>query len=189
MQDIKLLQDYIDLIQDDVIRKELYRLMQKTEVQAAFSKGSTYAGSNHPQDENMAYGLLKHTLRVANLAIQLLRSYPNMASLDFDIIIASAILHDIPYKFKSNGFTNLRHAYDNAVWFSQNTKLPEDKKTPIISCILYHMGRWDNTNNSDKDSITPTLHGWILHLADNIASRKNINVNIDCVDYLKENLQ
>lgn len=189
MQEIKLLKDYITLIQDDEIQEELYRLMQKTEIQQGFSLGSTYAGSNHPADENTSYGLLLHTLRVANVVAQLYRSYPEYNTLELDILLASAILHDVPYKFKENGYTNLRHAYDNAYWFMQNSELPIDKKYPIVGCILHHMGKWCPVETKDKETFPMNHLTWFLHLADNISSRKNIFINVDCMEYLKENLQ
>ena len=185
---VNLLKDYIDLIQDEEIKNELYRLMQFPEVQAAFSKGSTYAGSNHPADENKPYGLLLHTLRVANVAVQLARSGEGVNSETYDILIASAILHDIPYKFKENGYTDMAHAHKNSLWFVENTKLTGDKKDKILTCILNHMGKWDSYGMSDKEKYPPNELSVIIHLADNLASRKNIYVNIDCVDYLKSNL-
>jgi hypothetical protein len=185
---LSLLKQYVYLIQDIDIRTDLIHLLGKSEVQSAFSKGSTYSGSNHPEDENKAYGLLLHSLRVVNVAIQLLRSDYSVQQLDYDILIASGILHDVPFKFKENGYTDLNHAHSNAVWFSENTTLTGDSKSKILSCILHHMGRWDTSTSSDKEKYPLTNLAWVLHLADNLASRKNILVNVDCVDYLKVNL-
>ena len=185
---LNLLKQYVYLIQDIEIRNDVLQLLSKTVIQEAFAKGSTYAGSNHPEDENKAYGLLLHSLRVVNVATQLFRSDYNTQQIDYDILIDSGILHDVPYKFKENGYTDLNHAHSNAVWFSENTTLIGDKKAKILACILHHMGKWDTSTSSDKEKYPLTNLAWVLHLADNLASRKNILVNIDCIDYLKINL-
>lgn len=185
---LKLLKGYINLISDEEIRQDVIFLLSFPEVQVAFSKGSTYAGSNHPEDENKPYGLLLHTLRVTNVAVQLGRSGDTTSPDFYNTIIASAILHDVPYKFKENGYTNMQHAEDNALWYATNSKLTGEKKIAILTCILHHMGKWDTYGTTDKMKYSITPEATIVHLADNLASRKNIIVNVDCLDYLRSNL-
>ena len=183
------LSNYINLINNEEIREDVIKLMNRPEVGEAFKYPSSSTGLFHPADENQPWGLLIHTLRVCNVAIQLYRCVEDYSNntIAYDILIASALLHDVPYK-NIDGKSNKNHAHDNAVWFSQNSTMPMEVRTQIANCIQWHMGRWDSNNHTDYDKFPNNLLSWSLHQSDCIVSRKNISVGIDCIDYIKSNL-
>ena len=189
---LKLLVGYIDLIQDDGIKNLVKTLFADKQVQMCMEHASTYSGHNHPEDEFCKFGQLKHTLRVCNIAIQLYRSIPGATSIDYDIIIASSLLHDVPYKFSfETGYTELNHAVLNAKWFYMKTEQLNFKgevRDKITSCILNHMGKWETSRDSLFDTFTPDQYTWAVHLADSISSRKNVIIDISDLNYIKENL-
>lgn len=187
---IKLLDDYINLIYNEPLREDTKRLLYLPEVQDAFKYPSSISGKFHPQDENGEWGLLLHTLRVCNIAIQLYRcveDYSNNTPA-YDILIASALLHDVPYK-NINGKSNYNHAHDNAKWYNQNSFNQVNIRQEVAKVIMWHMGRWQVENHSDYTQFPNNLLAWTLHQADALASRSNILVNVDSVEYLRSNLQ
>lgn len=187
---IKLLQDYIDLISYKPLREDTMRLLYLPEVQNAFKYPSSISGKFHPQDESGEYGLLLHTLRVCNTAIQLYRCVEDYSNnpLAYDILIAGALLHDVPFK-NVDGRSNYNHAHDNAKWYNQNSTVDEDIKQEVAKVIMWHMGRFSLQSHSDYKEFPNNLLAWTLHQGDCICSRSNILVNVDSVDYLRSNLQ
>lgn len=196
-----ILESYVNLIHYEPLRQDTWNLLNLNEVKQAFEYPSSISGKYHPQDEFAKYGLLLHSLRVCNLAVQLYRcsedySYNRVA---YDTLIASALLHDVPYKYIGN-YTNKTHAHDNSIWYSQNSKMEnyiealseipmvKKYKENIEICIMYHMGRWDLQEHSDYKQFPLNLLAWTLHQSDVIVSRSNILVNINSVEYLKSNM-
>lgn len=184
-----LLKDYCDLIHREDIKTDTIRLLNQPEVLEAFKYPSSISGLFHPQDEIGEYGLLLHSLRVCNFAIQLYRCIEDHSnnSLAYDILIASALLHDVPYK-NIEGVSNYKHAYTNAEWYYKNSKLDKEIKDRITSCILHHTGRWLAENHSDYQKFPSDLLCWSIHQADCMSSRKNILIDINSIDYIKSNL-
>lgn len=187
---LNLLNDYINLIDYAPLRENTKKLLYSTEVQQAFKYPSSISGKFHPQDESGEYGLLLHTLRVCNTAIQLYRSVEDYSNNKFayDVLVASSLLHDVPFK-NVDGRSNYNHAHDNAVWVSNNLAIQGEHKKQIIIAIMYHMGRWQVENHSDYNIFPNNLLAWTLHQADCLSSRANILVNVDSVEYLRSNLQ
>lgn len=187
---LNLLNDYANLIQNETIREDTQRLLNLPEVQQAFKYPSSISGLYHPQDEKGEYGLLLHTLRVCNVAIQLYRSVEDYSNnpIAYDILIASSLLHDVPYKYIGDS-SNRQHAKDNALWFGENTNLIGEFRDKIATCLYYHMGRWDLHSHTDYNIFPNNLLAWTIHQVDNLVSRANIFVDVNSVEYLRSNLQ
>ena len=189
---LNLLQGYINLIQDEEIKKVVKTLFREKTVQMCMEHASSYSGHNHPEDEFCKFGQLLHTLRVCNIALQLYRSVPGATRIDYDIVIAGSLLHDVPYKFNfETGYTEMNHAVLNAKWFyakSEQLGFKNQARDIITSCILNHMGKWEVSRDFTFDEFLPCEHSWCVHLADNLSSRKNILIDISNLNYLEENL-
>lgn len=181
---------YVELINEPKLKTFVTEALANPLVCNCLSKPSTYAGNNHPQDEFIPSGLALHTARVCNIAIQMYRCFPDATVFEQDLIIAGSILHDVPYKFLvESGYPNHNHAVDNARWFLQEAKdLPQEIISGVASIVVNHMGKWNSSYDSLLEQYPVTRLSWVVHLADNIASRKNIFVAVDDVEYLKENL-
>lgn len=183
-----MLNKYIDLIEDSEIKNEVNRLIHRDECIACLRRSSSSTGDFHPADEFSEWGQLLHTLRVTNLAVQIYRSV-EYNRLDMDIIIAGALLHDVPYKFMlESGYCNMTHAVDNGLWFLDNTILCGYKKESIATCIINHMGKWETSQSAILNTYPMTSQAWAVHLADSISSCKNINVDIQDINYLRNKI-
>lgn len=183
-----LLIKYANLINDNSIKEDTLNLLKLPQVMEAFRYPSSISGMFHPKDEIGEYGLLLHSMRVCNVAIQLYRSVEEYSNntIAYDILIASSLLHDVPYK-NIEGVPNTKHSYTNAEWYFKNSELDNNIKEQITSCILHHTGRWQAENHSDYSKFPNNLLSWTIHQADNLASRSNILVDVDTIDYLKSN--
>lgn len=184
-----LLREYCNLIQDENIKADTFRLLETPEVLEAFRYPSSISGKFHPQDEIGEYGLLLHSLRVCNFVIQLYRCVEDYSdnTLAYDILVASALLHDVPCK-NIEGKPNTNHSYSNAEWYYKNSRLNKEIKDKITSCILHHTGRWQAENHSDYSKFPNDLLCWCIHQADCMSSRRNILIDINSIDYIKSNL-
>lgn len=185
---LNILREQLNLIQDIDIKKDATHFISMPEIRSAFMQTSSSTGLYHPVDENSKYGLLVHTLRVITVAILLFNTGGNVHNRqeEFDCLILAALLHDVPFKIKESSFANRNHAKDNALFFAENTTLTGDKKDLVLSAILNHNGRWESACGDDFDKYPQTEMGAILHLADYIASRNNIRVEINSMDYVKQ---
>jgi len=144
----------------------------------------SFTGKHHPPDENIEGGLILHTLRVFQLCKHL-AEMENLKSKEQNLLLASALLHDT---FRSgfigrelrdkkgvihtDGFHPLYPywGFEDAV-----SKYPNEGRS-ILQIISLHMGRWLIIKLSvDEPELTL---GKLLHIADYLASRKNIKIEI-----------
>lgn len=121
---------------------------------------------HHLPDERRQHGNLLHTIRVVDLAV-VIADTCDMEKIKLDILIASAILHDM-----------CRHGVDGNSEHSRKDhpqlvrKVAEEHN---LSCVSYesimrtiesHMGRW-----GDPPFTPDLMTGEILHIADAINAR------------------
>lgn len=143
---------------------------------AFWERPCSSTGKHHRPDENEVGGQVVHTARVCNVATHL----ANMTLLsdnEYNILIASAILHDT-CKYGLDGkstYTNENHPQLLEILRDNNCVLlpPCQSYKEILSCVAQHMGRW-----TPEPIPAPTKLGKLLHIADFIASRNNIEVQI-----------
>jgi HD superfamily phosphohydrolase YqeK len=163
------------LIKSDEIRAWVNAMLDIAP-QAFWVRPCSSTGKHHRPDENAVGGQVVHTARVCNVAMHL----SNMLSLtewEQDILLASAILHDT-CKYGLDGkstYTNENHPQLLEILRDNNCIfLPEcSSYKEILLNVAQHMGRWT------VEPIPPaTKLGKLLHIADFIASRNNIEVQI-----------
>jgi HD superfamily phosphohydrolase YqeK len=174
------------------IKQELYKIVKSisngsikawTEAMLAvapaafWDKAASSTGKYHKVDENGVGGQVVHTLRVCAVVTHLV-NMEKLSVIDRDILLSAAILHDI-CKYGVDGKTEhtlLEHPQLVAgLWESKKELLPFCfNDTHIISVISQHSGRW-----TSEPILNPTVLGKLLHIADFIASRHNIEVRLD----------
>ena len=141
-------------------------------------------GKYHPACVNGISGLLIHTKRVVWFAIKLMNAYDTQGPsfFDHDSIIAACILHDGVKGGK--GVSNFE-AYENHPLFVERLYrecFPEETLTQwqqeIFDLIKYHMGPW-SPESVKKPLEKYTKLEWIVYLADFLASRKDLQTNVD----------
>lgn len=145
-------------------------------------RASSSTGKHHPECENGIEGLVRHTVRVAEVARNLANEvHPECA----DLLVAAALIHDT-FKYPTHGseYTEFMHpklAADAFVEFYEN-EYPEslDDQDEEDSCIRFiadivstHHGYFNTSNHSEGVLDTPhSSEGWLLHFADYLASMK-----------------
>jgi len=176
-QDIKSkLYDLMGTIKDNSIRSWTMSFMTRSP-QAFWDKPASSTGKYHKEDENGVGGQIVHTLRVCAIVEHLVRM-DNIGELNRDILISAAILHDIcKYGMEGQSEHTLSEHPQlvKSLWEKNLLVLPKceyDRK--IIDTILQHSGRWGGLPLPIK-----THSGRLLHIADFIASRHNIDVDLN----------
>lgn len=177
----------IAMVEDDEIRrftKEALVLVP----QYFFDLPSSTSGKYHPKDERDEGGLVLHTRRCVAVADDLARTML-LSPFEHSLLISAAILHDT---FRC-GFENREriekgvlktdplHAFYPMVAFE---KLFAEDKYPVgrevCEIIAQHLGRWSPFQILPSERYIRDL-GTTLHIADYIASREKILVDVDNV--------
>ena len=175
----------IALIHSDYIREAVKQVLAATPKQF-FTAPSSSSGKHHPQDEISEGGLMLHTLRVVKMADHIAGLPWNWAELKkrnhlgYDVLIASAILHDCCKSGREWGdHTGKEHPMLAAQLVVEVCGKNRTTKG-IANTIAAHMG-YANKDRVWDENPTPiiTLCQRLLHEADYLASRVDISVNVD----------
>ena len=177
---IKLFDREINLISDGNIKK-LTKEVLKNADDWFFTEPASSSGKYHPDFAREVGGLVKHTKAVVYFVKEMYRS--ELYDIDihhYDLLILSAIAHDIKKYGESNntGHTVKNHpelASNYVKNINSNKKggyINEDDIKYVQQCILTHMGVFGDIKPSTDDEK-------LLHLADLIASRKEIDLKFD----------
>lgn len=142
---------------------------------------SSGSGKYHPADERGYGGLVLHTKRVVKLVEDLSVMY-ELSYYEQDVLITAAVLHDSWCKGldpdTTHYSTDLYHSLYPLQQFPYkcwgDRFIPERVWDDIMSCVVAHMGKWSITRWVDVDKKLPN----VLKLADYIASRSHITVNV-----------
>jgi hypothetical protein len=137
------------------------------------------SGKYHPITDLGEGGLVRHSLMVYRIALDLLESKQN-TTIDRDDVIIAALMHDCCKQgYRESGKTCLLHPIYASelirglaeVYFDE-IPLYIDR---IISAIATHMGKWNTSKYEEGELPTPkTEFEMLLHEADYIASRKYV---------------
>ena len=161
-----------------------------------FHVGASSTGKYHPKYALGDRGLVRHTkavVRFYNHLMSLEQNYSMFTEREIELGRVACIVHDILksgnteyYSEKSNNgentvFTVFNHpllAAKYVLSFKEQYLIEEELKFIAIS-VGSHMGQW-NTNKHEPDIILPkpkTEMQKIIHIADYLASRKDIDVS------------
>ena len=128
--------------------------------------------------------LLVHSKAVADKARYICQKHPELKA-DEQFVYDAAMLHDMLKSgwqgdYDKNKHTDFNHPRLAAEAIMLTTKpfIPEEKRKLIANCIITHMGRWNKDKYADNPDLPmPEMKlQWLVHTADFIASRKNINI-------------
>jgi HD superfamily phosphohydrolase YqeK len=163
-------------IYNDSIRSWTMGMMSHAP-QAFWDRPSSSTGKYHKDDENGEYGQVIHTLRVIAIAEHLVRM-ADLSDIERDVLISAASLHDI-CKYGVEGqsdHTMSEHPQlVKNLWEKNLVILPKcDYDHQVIGTILQHSGRWGSSPRPPSTEL-----GKLLHIADFISSRNNIDVNLE----------
>jgi len=171
------LQDYISQIKDEKVRLMVSSLIgEDGAYHEAYSTMSAAKKNHHAYK----HGLLEHSLEVVNLTLSM--SQLN-TEINHDILISSALLHDIGKIFE------LQEVSENVYDYTELSKLishiaygsnliyhhckmfdvATDLENQIIHCILSHHARLEHGSPVEPK----TKEAWVLHNADKTSACLN----------------
>lgn len=139
---------------------------------------SSSSGKYHPIDELWEGGLVIHVKKAVKIGYDLCRAF-DLSLINRDVVVAALILHDI-CKFgypENTGHLVNGHGYLVANVMRKakviSGEVPTDDIIQILNLISTYMGKWDVPYECPEEKMR-----LIFHLADYIASRRYIGVEL-----------
>ena len=177
---LKLFKNELDDIKDENLRKFTEALLINAD-DYFFTTPASTTGKYHPKLSLGDGGLVRHTRLVEFFATSICEAM-GYSEHDRDLLIVSAIAHDI--KKLGNGsskYTVKDHPIQAAKYITKIYTSPDytfvkdlskDDLAIIEKCVASHMGRWGAVDGNPAPN---TEFEKMLHLADYLAARKEIN--------------
>lgn len=169
----KQLNSYVNMIQDDELRKVTFSLIQEN-----YEKYTTYPAAVTVHHAYFA-GLLFHSLSICSMAIKVQEQYTFLSK---DYLIAGALLHDIGKTKEFSGSTACTYTLDGnlighislgamMVYEKCNQlKIDEEKAKVLIHMILSHHGKLE----FGSPKVPLTSEAYVLHLLDDLDSKMEL---------------
>ena len=153
--------------------RELVELILRDAPADFWERPSSRSGQHHPLDETGRGGAVLHTKRCVRIATHLSRAF-DLEPIDRDVLIAAMLVHDIggnpctedrggDYARHPLRVREMTHALSNKPYYDA-----------VMSVVEAHMGRWGPAEQWQNPSLLQKLG----HLADFIASRRDITVQV-----------
>ena len=137
------------------------------------------SGKYHPECDLGEGGLVRHSIMVTKIGLDLLESgmFMKDSYRNRDLMIITGLFHDvIKQGFEGSGHTEFEHPEFAADFLMDNLDIPDTGyKLVICDAVRSHMGKWNTSQYSDITLKTPqSQFEKLVHTADYIASRKYI---------------
>ena len=163
-----------------------------------FSVPASSSGKYHPNYALNDGGLARHTValvRILNHMFEVESVANQFTSRERDLLRCAGIAHDMMKSgtqedYENSKWTKFDHPILAAkkVW-SISDGLDKKEKELICKAIMSHMGQW-NTDKRNPNIVLPkpeSKYQIIIHLADYLASRKDIEILFDKKDIPESN--
>ena len=180
----RLMLEEIDTLQDIDDRRFAYHLLSNLP-DYFFSAPASSSGKYHPSNDLGNGGLVRHSISVVRMLEHLLEpdGYSDFTDEQKELLKIAALFHDCMKsgtqeeyeKDKRTKFLHPLYAANFIMTTAINNGYPYEKALFIYNAVISHMGQW----NTKGDVILPTPKTpdqKILHLADYLASRRDINM-------------
>lgn len=143
---------------------------------------SSSTGKYHPEDENGPGGMVLHTRRVVRMVQHLSQSWRGVGLTphDVELLTAAALVHDA-YRYGSGETPDNQASYGHEEALRTETEYLQPYLAlwePVVEIALFHAGRWGPATVSIPRDERYRELGDILHLADYIASRRDVSINV-----------
>lgn len=159
---------------------------------------SSSTGKYHPQYALGDGGLVRHTLALVRILNHMfgVESIANQfTSRERDLLRTAGIAHDMMKSgtqedYEKSKYTKFDHPLLAARMVYNMDGLNKDERKYIATAISSHMGQW-NSDKRHPNIVLPKPEDKsqiILHLADYLASRKDIEIKFDNLPETKEEL-
>lgn len=155
-----------------------------------FSVSASSSGKYHPACDLGEGGLVRHSINVKRMLDHLLvpEGYYDFTDREKNLLRLAALFHDCMKSgtqsdYESNPHTKFLHpVYASAFIMVQSSMcdFPYDDAVFVADAVASHMGQWCKSPKLEGTLPTPSRPAQrILHLADYLASRKDINISLD----------
>lgn len=182
---LKAFEKEINMIKNKDLREDAQVLIN-TIPDYFFTVPASSSGKYHPQSSLGEGGLLRHTQTVVYFADEFSRNesmYGKLSERGRDLLIIAAIMHDSCKSGRPQSEHTLHeHPILAAELINESAsllKMSEQELNQVVTAVSSHMGQW--TKRWSSDVVLPTPNNdfsRMLHMADYIASRKEVNVDI-----------
>ena len=185
----KLMLNEISTIKEEDIRLFAICLLVKVP-EYFFSVAASSSGKYHPMNDLGEGGLVRHSISVKKMLDHLMEpnGYYDFTERQKDLLRVAALFHDCfksgtQEQYQENIHTKHLHplyAHNFIITESIVNKFPYEDAKYIADAVISHMGQWNTSWREDGVLPLPkTPEQKILHLADYLSSRKDINMTIE----------
>lgn len=172
---IKALDVEINHLKTDKIKEFVIKILEKCDDVNAVGAASS-SGKYHPMCDLGDGGLIRHTKIVCRNVETLLRTNPIYdEDLDWDVVYASAILHDMCKYRSGTEHSFISHPVDMAKLIRDNNDTKSRAIERIASNVETHMSRWNKSTPDGKGEPMPlpkNVENLLVSFADMIGSQK-----------------
>ena len=185
----RLMLDEIDTLQDIDNKRFAYALLSNVP-DYFFSVPASSSGKYHPSNDLGNGGLVRHSISVARMLDHLLEpdGYYDFDDEQKELLKIAALFHDCMKsgtqeeyeKGKHTKFLHPLYAANFIMTTAINYGYSYEKALLIYNAVISHMGQWNTSKQEGGMLPVPkTPDQKVLHLADYLASRKDINFEFD----------
>lgn len=137
------------------------------------------SGKYHPKCDLGEGGLVRHSLMVTKVGLDLLRAeiFVRDTKTNEDIVRIACIFHDVIKQGDNEGHTVFEHPILAAKFLEEHLQIDSVAKDIIIDAVLSHMGKWNKKDDIELNRPMTDFEK-LVHTADYIASRKYISWSI-----------
>lgn len=188
-QQNQMITPILETIQDEKIRAFAYVLVDNIP-NYIWEVGASSTNKYHPAYSLGKGGLMRHQIAVVrflNYFFELEQNSTKFTSKEMDLMRVAGLVHDSRKSgeqsdYEHNKYTKFDHPVlmANAVRSYDGKYLTHDDIEFIAHCIESHMGMWNTDKRSRVVLPKPTdEYQCIVHLADYLASRKDLTMAFD----------
>jgi hypothetical protein len=179
----------LETIKDDEIRTFAYVLVDSLP-SYIWEVGASSTGKYHPQYSLGQGGLMRHQIAVVrflNFFFELEQYNTKFTSREMDLMRVAGLVHDgrksgEQADYEKSKFTKFDHPIQmaNVIRSYDGQYLNHDDIEFMAHCVESHMGSW-NTDRKSKTVLPKPMDEYqqFVHLADYLASRKDLTVAFD----------
>ena len=194
-QQMKIIKPIWLTIQNNDIR-EFAAILIKGLPDYIWHVGASSTGKYHPAYSLGEGGLMRHQIAVVrflNFFFELEQYNTKFTSREMDLMRVAALVHDgrksgDQTDYEKSKFTKFDHPIQmaNVVRSYDGKYLNHDEIEFMATCISSHMGQWSTDRKSNVVLPKPTnVYQEIIHLADYLASRKDLTMAFDTYEQPK----
>jgi len=197
-QQSQMITPILETIQDEEIRTFAYVLVDNLP-SYIWEVGASSTGKYHPQYSLGQGGLMRHQIAVVrflNFFFELEQYNTKFTSRERDLMRVAGLVHDgrksgEQTDYERSKFTKFDHPIQmaNVIRSYDGQFLNHDDIEFMAHCIESHMGQW-NTDRKSKSVLPKPMDEYqqFVHLADYLASRKDLTMAFDGYEQPKAEL-